>query len=364
MKKFFFLLLVVALPAALIACGDSEPQSEKTGGTYIAIVSKGFQHQFWQTVYSGSKAAAAALGAEISFEGPPSETNIDMQIDMVSAALSKKPNALCLAIIDVSRLNDKLEAAKAAKIPVIGFDSGIPDAPEGVVVSTACTDNYVAGGLAAVKLFEEASIKKRISAATSDSPIIIGVLSKDAISVSIVERTRGFVDRFRQLSESLHPGAVEISGHNLFAQPAASGTVVDIKVLIPPTTEYTDAQISAQNMFNDLKNLIGVFCSNEGAVTGLLAATNDGKDLDRANGVHKGVIVIGFDSGISQKQAIRKQYFHGSITQDPYRIGYLAVELAYKAIKGEQIDAVVDTGCKFYNHENIGDPDIAQLIYD
>ena len=117
-------------------------------------------------------------------------------------------------------------------------------------------------------------------------------------------------------------------------------------------------------MFHETPNLIGVFCSNEGAVTGLLAATNEGADLDRDKGIYKDIIVIGFDAGISQKQAVRKQYFYGSITQDPYQIGYLAVELACKAIKGEPVDTVVDTGCKFYNYENIDDPDIAQLVYD
>ena len=117
-------------------------------------------------------------------------------------------------------------------------------------------------------------------------------------------------------------------------------------------------------MLSDTPYLIGVFCSNEGAVTGLLSATNDGKDLDRENGVYKDITVIGFDVGISQKQAVKNRYFYGSITQDPYQIGYLAVELAYKAIKGEAVDKVVDTGCKFYNFENIDAPDIAQLVYD
>jgi ribose transport system substrate-binding protein len=150
----------------------------------------------------------------------------------------------------------------------------------------------------------------------------------------------------------------------LFAKASANPAAVTIRVYIPATTEYTDSQASAKEMFENTPNLTGVFCSNEGTVTGLLSATNDGKDLDRENGIYKHITVVGFDAGIAQKQAVRKQYFYGSITQDPYRIGYLAVELAYKAIKGETVDAVVDTGCKFYNYENIDDRDISQLVYD
>ena len=362
MKRIPLLLFSGLLLALGVSCSDSAPKAN--GEIYIAIVSKGFQHQFWQTVYSGSKAAAEDLGVKITFEGPPSETNIDTQIEMVTAALNKKPNALCLAIIDVSRLNDKLLAAKAAKIPVIGFDSGIPNAPAGVVASTACTDNYAAGELAAIKMFEEATIKERLASATADSPIIIGVLSQDVISVSIVERTRGFIDKFRELANEVHQNAVAISGHATFAQPATGETIVDLLIAIPTSTEYSDTQIAAQKLLAEDTNLIGIFCSNEGTVTGLLSATNEGKDLDRTNGIYKDITVIGFDAGISQKQAVRKQYFYGSITQDPYRIGYLAVELAYKAIKGESIESVVDTGCKFYSHENIDNPDIAPLVYD
>jgi len=40
------------------------------------------------------------------------------------------------------------------------------------------------------------------------------------------------------------------------------------------------------------------------------------------------------------------------------------VKIYRKAVKGESVDAIVDTGCKFYNYENIDDPDIVPLVYD
>ena len=48
---------------------------------------------------------------------------------------------------------------------------------------------------------------------------------------------------------------------------------------------------------------------------------------------------------------------------DGCRIGYLAVELAFKAASGEAVGDV-DTGAKRYTSENIDDPDIAILVYD
>ncbi len=74
-------------------------------------------------------------------------------------------------------------------------------------------------------------------------------------------------------------------------------------------------------------------------------------------------MVIGFDAGKAQKAAVKNKYFFGAITQDPYQIGFKAVELAYKAVKGEKV-ADVDTGAKFYDPSNMDQPDIAQLLYD
>ena len=94
--------------------------------------------------------------------------------------------------------------------------------------------------------------------------------------------------------------------------------------------------------------------------TRLLAATNDGAQLASD---YAGLQVIGFDAGEAQKNAVRQGYFLGSISQNPYQIGYLAVELAVKAANGESVSDA-DTGAVFYNADNMDDPDIAQLLYD
>ena len=37
---------------------------------YIPLISKGFQHQFWQAVKAGAEQSAKAQNVRISFEGP------------------------------------------------------------------------------------------------------------------------------------------------------------------------------------------------------------------------------------------------------------------------------------------------------
>ena len=93
---------------------------------YIPLVSKGFQHQFWQAVKAGADKAAAEFGVEVTFEGPDNETMVDKQIDMLAAALAKNPKAIGFAALDTQAAIPLLKQAQEAGIPVIAFDSA-PD---------------------------------------------------------------------------------------------------------------------------------------------------------------------------------------------------------------------------------------------
>ena len=155
-------------------------------------------------------------------------------------------------------------------------------------------------------------------------------------------------------------GTVSVQGHDLWAAPAEDASII-IHVEISATPNVGDVTNSANAVLN-MNNLKAVFLSNEGTVTGFLAATADGSDL-ADGGRFADLIVAGFDAGSPQKNAVRQGWFVGSVTQDPYRIGYLAVELAVKAANGEEV-ADVDTGAQWYTAENIDDPEISLLVYD
>lgn len=355
MKKLVALVMSFVL---VLSCVSALAEGE-----YIALISKGFQHQFWQTVLAGANQAAADYKVTVTFDGPPSESDIAIQIDQLNAVLAKNPAALGLAALDTESVTEQLLAAKAKGIPVIGFDSGVPNAPEGTIWSTASTNNESAGAVAATQMYAIESIAAKIAAATAEAPVLISCFSQDATSASVTGRTIGFLAKMVELCEVVHPGAVAITGHDKYNKASANTAAVVINVTVPASTNTTDSQTSAQGILA-MANLIAVFCSNEATVGGILSATTDGSDLDRANGKYKDLIVIGFDAGKNQKVAVSNQWFYGSVTQDPFMIGYYAVELAVKAIKGETIEKIVDTGCQFYTYQNIGDAKIAPLLYD
>lgn len=359
--------LVIILTALLVLCsipvfaaGDQE-----RGVPYIAVVSKGEQHDFWQQVKLGANAAAEEYGVDITFEGPPSESDVQIQVEMLNNAMAKNPVAIALAALDTTSVIDQLQQCKDNGIPVIGFDSGVPNAPAGSIYANASTDNFNAAGVAAQKMFEV--IKADLEAATTASPVKIVVMNQDASGESLLSRGKGFRDTMVDLIDaktSLSKSDISVIGNPAYiaSHNPTSGKKVFIEMIVPASAAATDATASASAVLNKVSsdNIRGIFCSNEATVKGLLAATNDGVDLASK---YKGLAVLGFDSGEGQKNAVRNGYFYGSVTQDPYSIGYKAVELAYKAYKGESVSDV-DTGAKFYDKDNMDNADIKGLLYD
>ncbi|MGI6239555.1 MAG: substrate-binding domain-containing protein, partial [Christensenellales bacterium] len=297
-------------------------------------------------------------GVEILFDGPASETEIDAQVEMLKSEMAKNPDAICLAALSTDSVMTELQEALEKGIPVIGFDSGVPNAPEGAIYATASTNNQNAAALAAEEFMLLDGFADKLAAATADAPLVIAVLSQDATSESVTGRTTGFVNRMYELASEKN--TVSIEGHDLWAKPA-DDAAVKIFVQISATTENTDV-VNAANAILNMDGLEAVFISNEGAVNGFLAATADGSELGEG-GRYDGLIVAGFDAGATQKNAVRNGWFVGSVTQDPFQIGYQAVSLAVNAARGEPVEDV-DTGAQWYTALNMDDEAIAILLYD
>lgn len=388
MKKLLALLLALTMVFAMVACApkteqpadnnqstntdkpadtqepaDTDAPSEPADTSeeiYIPVMAKGFQHQFWQAVKKGADDAAAELGVTIYFDGPASETEIDAQVNMVKTELAKNPKAIALAALSTESVKEILEECASKNIPVIGFDSGVPDDTTGAVKATAATNNEAAAALAAEKFNENEDLVAAMKAATPENPMVIGCLSQDAVSASVTGRTTGFVNKMAEIAETYQPGKVSIEGHTLWEKKVDAPAII-IQIAISATTEATAVQTAANALLNTT-GIKAVFCSNEGAVTGFLSAVSDGEDL-ADGGKYQDLVVAGFDAGSAQKNAVRQGWFYGSVTQDPYSIGYNAVEMAYKAAMGEEVSDV-DTGAQWYNADNIDDEMISLLVYD
>jgi ribose transport system substrate-binding protein len=315
MKKLFTIITALVLVSVLL--GACAPAAAKK--PYIPVISKGFQHQFWQAVKQGANKAATDLNVDITFEGPETEAMVDKQVEMVQTALDKKPDALCLAALDAKAVIPLLQKFQTAKIPVIGFDSGVDS---DIPLSTASTDNIAAAALIADKM-----------AAAIGGSGKVAVIAHDQTSRTGIDRVKGFTDQIK----AKYPNVQIISTQYGAGDQAKS-------------TDIAKAVLTANP---DLK---GYFGANEGSIIGVLNAVKELKKEGK-------VIVIGYDSGQQQMDAIRAGTEFGAVTQDPIGIGYKCVEAAVKAIKGETLAKTIDTGFHWYDKSNIDAADIAPLLY-
>lgn len=358
-------VLCALLALSMVAVAEGNIYVNSSGKEMdIRIISKSFNNQFYQAAFAGAKDAAADLGVNVTTNGPDMETNTAQQVEQVKAAVNAAPDAIILAACDTASLEETLDAALEAGIPVIGFDSGVPGDTTGAVLATAATDNANAGANVAENLIADPGFQEAILKGTEDAPTVLAILAQDATSGSIVQRVDGFIAKAVADLEALEglEGAVSVSGQEKWTIPSANAAKVKVVVIVPPSSSAADIQSAAKTIFAT-DNLVGVFAANQDAVNGVISATNDGTDLDREDGMYKDIYVVGFDSGTSQREAIKDGQFFGSVTQDPYQMGYQAVGLAVLAANGDAV-VDVDTGSKWYNAENIDDDEIAILLYD
>lgn len=365
MKKrlAIILALVLALSMVLVACDKSGNEDQpKTGGDdgemLIEVVAKGFQHQFWKAVEQGALDAGKELGVKVHFVGPDTEENVEQQVGFMQDAISAKPAAICLAALNTESMKQSLEETKAQNIPVIGFDSGVPGAPEGSIAANASTDNNAAGALAAEELYK--LVKDEIDGA--DKAVRIGVVSQETNSESIIGRTVGFIDKMKEL---VGADKVAVVGNQFYAKDggdeATAKVILDVGV--PAKIENAEADATAVALL-DKADLIAIYGSNEFSANAIVRAGESAGDKigNRAEDPTK-VWAVGFDAGKVLKDAVRDGRLVGGITQDPVQIGYKAVELAVKAAKGEAVEDV-DTGARWYTADNMDDAEIAPLLYD
>jgi ribose transport system substrate-binding protein len=309
------ILLGIAFGVVFAAAGSTASRAEDV---YIPLISKGFQHQFWQAVKLGAEQAAKEHKVKITFEGPETEAMVDKQIDMLSAALAKKPSAIGFAALDSKAAIPLLKKAEAAKIPVIAFDSGVDS---DIPLTTCTTDNLAAAALAADKM----------AGAIGDAGEV-AVVVHDQTSRTGIDRRDGFLKQMKAKYPNVKVVDVQYGGGD----------------------HLKSAEI-AKTMLQAHPNLKGIFGANEGSAEGVAIGVKESG---------KKVVIVGYDSGKEQKDAIRSGAMLGAITQNPIGIGKCTVEEAVKALKGEKPPKVVDTGFYWYDKTNIDDPKIAAVLYD
>ena len=323
---------------------------------------KSFQSTYWDAAQEGMKKASKELGVDYKPQGPNSESDIADQVNMINTAIASNPVGLGLAACDTSSVTDALKTCAEKGIPVVTFDTGIADAPEGSVVCEVCTDNAQAGAVAAENMYN--SIKDVVKDA--DGQVIIGEVNQDATAQNIQQRGTGFINKMIELLQA-DGKTVAVSGNEFYVN-AAEGADADakdadvvIQVAVPAQTTVELCSTEAQAILSQ-ENCIAVFGSNQVSAEGVLAANANLNVLgsDPANG---DVVGVGFDAGSIIKAAVKDGTFVGAVTQSPLMMGYYAIYALTAAANGQKLEDVPTEGY-WYDATNMEDENIAPNLYD
>ena len=335
----------------------------KANEAYVfPMMVKSFQSTYWDAAQEGMKKASKELGVDYKPQGPNSESDIADQVNMINTAIASNPVGLGLAACDTSSVTDALKTCAEKGIPVVTFDTGIADAPEGSVVCEVCTDNAQAGAVAAENMYN--SIKDVVKDA--EGQVVIGEVNQDATAQNIQQRGTGFINKMIELLQA-DGKTVAVSGNEFYVN-AAEGADADakdadvvIQVAVPAQTTVELCSTEAQAILSQ-ENCIAVFGSNQVSAEGVLAANANLNVLgsDPANG---DVVGVGFDAGSIIKAAVQDGTFIGAVTQSPLMMGYYAIYALTAAANGQELEDVPTDGY-WYDSTNMDSEEIAPNLYD
>lgn len=322
----------------------------------FTIIVKSMSSDFWLAAVDGAEDEAKALGVNVNVIGPNSNTDIADQVQMLNNAINSKPDGIGIAASDKEAVMDSLQAALDAGIPVICFNSGVPDAPEGSVYATAATDNYNAGGIAAENMYE--ALKDTI--ANASGVVRIGVVNQDVTSDSVINRGLGFIDKMVELVNASGKKTAVIGSDKYVDDCADAGdegtadVIIEVRVPSQATSELCATEAGV--LLNE-SDLIGIMGTNQETAEGIITADQMlgklGSDSSAGN-----IIAVGFDSGATVTSAVRSGVMYGAVTQSPRYQGQITVDLLTMVANGETVQDE-ETPAFWYDADNMDDPEIA-----
>lgn len=283
-------LLVAVLVTSIFAGGRSEGQMapaqanlpQETYGMVVFL--KG--SEFFNWTYAGALDAAKAIGPHVRVElQGPAEWDATLQARAVDQLVARRVNGLLVTAGDAATLVPSINRATAAGIPVITFDS---DAPGSDRLAFVGTNNYQAGFTAGTEMAKWLDGRGHVGISTFPGPD------------HLRQRVQGFRDALDAAGANIRVSVVNDEGD----------------------VSRAETQLTALLQANP--DINGIFAAHGNPGPGAASAVNS---LNRVGSVN----IMGFDFGMPVIELIEKGEIRGTVGQNPYLMGYMAMILAYSA---------------------------------
>jgi len=200
LKKLLCLLSLVPLLVPLLNCGSQHDADEK-----YFLVATNLQVPYWRTAGAGFLQQASQFKVRAEFVGPDSY-DPQAQLEAFRKVVQQKPAGILISVADPRVMNDDIDKAIAAGIPVITMDS---DAPSSKRLFFIGTNNYQAGLIGGQRLVNELHGKGNV---------VVFTMPEQA---NLNERLRGYRDALEGHAQIKITQTVDMKGDPRVAFDAA-----------------------------------------------------------------------------------------------------------------------------------------------
>ena len=273
LRQLLSLLSVALFVTSLLSCGAHDSNE------YYVFVAANLQVPYWQAAGAGFTKAAGLFKVRADFVGPNSY-DPKAERDALDQAVQQKATGILLGVTDPVLLQDSIDKAIAAGIPVITMDS---DAPASKRLFFIGTNNYAAGVSGGMRLAQE-------------------LKGKGNVVVFTMPDQRNMQDRLRGYRDTLEHAGIKIT------------RVVDIqgdpRIAFDTTTQILGKEKDQVDAFACLEAQSGK------EVAGVL---NSYKITDK--------VVMAMDTDPETLDGIRKGGIAATIAQKPYTMAFVGMQM-------------------------------------
>ncbi|MEU9986469.1 sugar ABC transporter substrate-binding protein [Streptomyces sp. NPDC048045] len=228
---------------------------------------------FWDIVRKGAEAAAAKDNVKLVYSSDPNAGN---QANLVQNAIDQKVDGIAITLAKPDAMKDVVSKANAAKIPVVGLNSGVSDWKKLGLLEFFGQDESVAGEAFGKKL-NEVGAKKAVCVVQEQG------------NVGLTQRCDGVKKTFSGTTETLYVNGTDM--------PSVKSTIT--------------AKLKQDSAIDYVVTL--------GAPYALTAVQSVGDAGSKAK-------VATFDLNNQLTSAIKKGDIQFAVDQQPYLQGYLAID--------------------------------------
>lgn len=275
----------------------------------VGLITK-FPVPFFSTIENAARGYAEANGVELVVGQGQSATDVEGQIALIESMVTQGVQGLAVTPVDPT-VAPALDKAVAAGVKVVLIDNGIPGWT-GLTAQVA-TDNLAGGRIAGEYLRTVLKPGDKIG-------ILEGVPGVPALD-----------DRVKGMMEGLGDLKLEVVGKGATNCTQELGTSV------------------AEDILTANPDLKAIFSACGPPAAGAAQA------IANAGIAGDAIVLVGFDACCGEIEALKSGVEDATVAQFPARMGELGIETLVKAIRGEKVEAAVDTGAGLVTLANVAD---------